>query len=508
MKKTTLSPVSSLWSTVNVLSKRFLLTLAGLCIVMVNYAANISSVAAGGNWNSTTTWSPAQVPVNGDNVTIIAGSTVTITAAAACTNLIISGTLTMNNTGFIFKIGNAGSGTGALTLNSGSSFFIGSSNTVEFVATQSGGGIINNGGTIVSSGITGVDGGTVQIDAQSGGNFGISGTSQTIFNNLTFISNASFNLSSSTSPNIFINGTFIIPNNNWGWVGGSKSPIYGPGATVSINNGGQGYTPGGTRYEWQQFAPGAATIGVTPGYPNNVVLANIGTSMSNYNTNTYGMKLSGSWSINGTFQVGTPTVTCFADLNNGGAGGTVFSCGGIIIQNGSKLAGPGASGSFVINGNWLRTGGTIGAYINNSGTVTFAGSGTSGIPQTIGLSTGTEASLYNVTINNGTYVKLNSPVTLPAAGILNLNSGIVETSPANLLNITNSALTGLTGTGSATNYINGPVKWALLSGSNVYSFPVGAGTTYLPLQISVNSGAGIPISVCFKAVTTLFNCLP
>ena len=70
------------------------------------------------------------------------------------------------------------------------------------------------------------------------------------------------------------------------------------------------------------------------------------------------------------------------DLNNGGAGTNNFSCGGITIDNGSKVAGPSAGGSFLVKGSWFRTGATVGTYINNTGTVTFGGIGTSSTPQT------------------------------------------------------------------------------------------------------------------------------
>jgi hypothetical protein len=51
--------------------------------------ATITS-AASGNWNATGTWSPAQVPVAGDIVTILNGHTVTVTATAACAQITIN----------------------------------------------------------------------------------------------------------------------------------------------------------------------------------------------------------------------------------------------------------------------------------------------------------------------------------------------------------------------------------------------------------------------------------
>ncbi|HSY77071.1 MAG TPA: hypothetical protein VK890_09460, partial [Bacteroidia bacterium] len=257
------------------LSKKLTLTLFGVILVLASYAqTNITSTAAGGPWNSTTTWVGGVVPTQGgnDNAIIAPGATVTVTAAASCVNLTINGNLTMNNSGFTLSIGNPGSNTGSLTLNAGSNFFIGSANTVEFLATQTGPGITNNGGTIASSGVNGSDGGTIQTDASSGGGFFLSGNATTFYN-FKFIQNATFNTTGISAWTV--NGTFTIPNNNWGWVGGSKSPIYGAASTLSINttqayniNGGNF---GGQHYEWASTA--GATIGVTPGYPNNVTIS-------------------------------------------------------------------------------------------------------------------------------------------------------------------------------------------------------------------------------------------
>ncbi len=68
------------------------------CFLFFNQLnAQISSTAAGGPWNSTSTWVGGIIPGSGSNVIIVAGSTVTVNApAGACQNLTISGNLNSN----------------------------------------------------------------------------------------------------------------------------------------------------------------------------------------------------------------------------------------------------------------------------------------------------------------------------------------------------------------------------------------------------------------------------
>ncbi|UEG49090.1 gliding motility-associated C-terminal domain-containing protein [Ferruginibacter lapsinanis] len=539
MKGTTFPKTSLFSSTTKRITKKFLLTFLGFAATCLSQAATIFSNNVTGNWSSPASWSTNTVPGVGDiaiigqgTITVdivttagavqISGGTLKLNAALTVTNgwEYNSGTFTPNTQTVIFGTGGSIGGTLATTFYN---LTINTTNNSDIVPLNKSGIVIANNGTLaitkgifkvgagnvinmgtngstnitVAGGTTGnfanaadgsglntdADGGTINQVPTSGSSIAITGAA--VLYNVWCGGGANGNFKLDfKSTGARINGTLTIGSN-----GGNQfqcitnSPAWGPNSLLYINNNGQQYSPGGgTHLEWVGMASG--TIGTTPGYPNNVTLMNCGTSASNYNGNQYGVKLSGSWSMEGIFRVGTPSSSCLIDMNNGGSGVNNFSCGGIIIDNGSKVAGPGLTGSFQVKGNWLRTGGTIGTYINNNGTVTFNGNGTSVSPQAIGIATGTETSIANIVINNGTYVKLNSAVTLPALGILSLTSGILETSAANILNITNPAITGITGTGSATNYINGPIKWSLLTGTNTYVYPMGAGTAYLPITIN------------------------
>jgi gliding motility-associated-like protein len=594
MRKTTL--LSGTASLPQNLLKKLLLSCFAMVVMLSSYAANISSKAVVGNWNTGASWVGNVVPAAGDNVTIVSGAnitygtpsfaqngtvtinlggTLTLTTVLACdgstvtingtlncglpygflqgssnfvlgngalanaatlevadplgindcitttgtqtfsTNAIyvfngntnqITGTnlpatigaLTINNTGGAgnntVTLSNNNTtiryngATGILTLTAGI-LKIGTGNRLSFDNNSGpGNSIINNGGSLATTGLNGSDGGTVIMLNGSGANFNITGTGTTSFYNLSFgipysVALGNRTVIQSAASTVIISDTLYMGDNQCKW--NTNSPIYTANATLDINNNNQQYIPGtGNRLEWLQLPSG--TPGVTKGYPNNVTIANVGTSASNYNTNTYGVKLSGTWSINGTLQVGTPSVAGFVDLDNAGGGTNSFTSGGINIQPGSRLAAP--NSSFIVNGNWTRAG----TFINNSGTTTFGGSGA----DTIKVASGTETSFYNLKINGTSTlnVKLNSPVTLGTSNTLTLTSGVVQTDATNILSITNPAITGITviGTASNTNMINGPVKWTLLNiGTNTYNFPVGSGTAYLPFTlISTNTAAG------------------
>ncbi|MFL5763719.1 MAG: T9SS type A sorting domain-containing protein [Bacteroidia bacterium] len=64
----------------------------GICIdaIGVNY---VPAAAGSADWNTSSSWSPAGIPGASDNVTITAGSTITLAAAANCNNLTVNGTI-------------------------------------------------------------------------------------------------------------------------------------------------------------------------------------------------------------------------------------------------------------------------------------------------------------------------------------------------------------------------------------------------------------------------------
>jgi type IX secretion system substrate protein/G8 domain-containing protein len=87
--------------------------IVGLCLSFHGLATAYVSNTAAGLWTATTSWLPAGVPGAGDDVTILAGQTITMNAnPGACNNLTIYGTLTWVNARTLAAGGN-------LVLNSG-----------------------------------------------------------------------------------------------------------------------------------------------------------------------------------------------------------------------------------------------------------------------------------------------------------------------------------------------------------------------------------------------------
>jgi hypothetical protein len=91
---------------------------------------------------------------------------------------------------------------------------------------------------------------------------------------------------------------------------------------------------------------------------------------------------------------------------------------------------------------------------------------------------------YDVTVNNADVLTLNGAVKVE--GSLNLTSGKVATSDANLLTLYATATT--TG-GSATSFVNGPLA-RVTTGPAITVFPVGKGTAYRPLTLNAAAQTG------------------
>ncbi|MCX6305076.1 MAG: hypothetical protein NT040_08915 [Bacteroidetes bacterium] len=136
--------------------------------------------------------------------------------------------------------------------------------------------------------------------------------------------------------------------------------------------------------------------------------------------------------------------------------------------------------TLIINGTY-----TGGGTITNNGTIILVGP--SAFP---GAST-TVSAMANLTVNRAGGVVLDKAMTV--SNVFTLTNGVVTTTAANLLSISNTATSAIAG-GSPTSYISGPVLWtfpANLAAGSTYSIPIGKGS-YMPMAIiDPVTGAGI-----------------
>jgi hypothetical protein len=125
--------------------------------------------------------------------------------------------------------------------------------------------------------------------------------------------------------------------------------------------------------------------------------------------------------------------------------------------------------------------GTSNITLNGTGaTVIYGGT----VNQTVRSTTYT-----NLTVSGSGTKTLNGGTTV--TGVLTLTNGVLSSTTDNLLSITNTATSAISG-GSATAYINGPVKWTLpasLTSGSTYVFPVGKSGSYKPFSL-VNPTTG------------------
>jgi gliding motility-associated-like protein len=413
------------------------------------------------------------------------------------------------------------SGGSVLTLTNGI-FKIGAGNTLNLGSNQIV-SIIATGGNFAHSGDgagdTDADGGTILVDgaaAGGGGNpFTVTATAANIlqFYNLQFgtvLGNSNNNWKITNAGSVKINNLLTIQDNNWS-LGSGNPPIYGANSTLSINNNNQGFTiPAGSNAA-KLWTANAGIIGTTPGYPNNLILTNVGISQGGYKNGNGWVPGAISLGINGVLTLGSGATNAQVDFSNL----TAFTCGGFVINPGTRFTAP-KTGIMTVNGNWTDnqaqvfssgtpsnpTNPTAGFYINATSTINFGGPGTCGAANTIQAPGAGTETFYNVGIINGTYTKLNSPVTI--TNNLVLTSGILGTSnPTNILSVTNNATTAITGGGAGT-YIDGPVKWSLQAAAGVYNFPVGSNgvacaNDYLPF--SLNKVASSAVTATVQALT-------
>ncbi len=339
----------------------------------------------------------------------------------SATNALIPAGLTVN-------IGEANAVANSLTINGGLSF----STTTAYNLTLSPTGSITNNGNF-TRGI-----GTVLF----GGSGTVNGNDSITFNNLTINEGA---LTLNTRPTI--DGSFRINGGNL--ANGTNAPIY-------TNNSTLNYGITYTRFlEWS--ATDIGTIGITPGYPNNVVIdagtftvlnSDPGTTRAlagNLTVNTGATFTTGN--LNAVLTVGGNLITNGTGTVNMAATDADITVIGSVTTNGSITLSAASGGDLNVGGNFTKTSGT---FNTNGRELNFNGSGNQSYTANDNLSINF---LRNSNLT-GT-VTFNSSLTIASGGAASFNgnnsntvipTGVTVTFNDNTTLATTNGLTIVSGT--------------------------------------------------------------
>jgi len=441
-------------------------------------ATTRSSLAVAGNWSSPASWSGGILPVAGDTVYIVNGSTITLDQAVSVRAIHINSTGTLNIgsqilslTGINDSIGNV-SLYGTLNLNTG---------TINLT------GIWNNSGTFnCGTGTVNFDGGFEQA---------IEGSSLSVFYNLynNNPNTTGTNGISSHPVSVTIKGNFI-QNGQF-----HRNSNGNPDATVIFD--------------------GSTTLSGAYSYYLNHIIINAGATLSAGSKTIY---LYGNWTNNGTFVCGTGTLRVSQDSYSSAQPNAQYiyqpmaqSFYNLYINKSTGSVQPGiyagnaagnltVSNDFTVNNGTWNVNGTknltvLGDFIvNSSGGGIFAASTgnvyLSGGSQQI-LSPGT-STLYNLQIfNSGAGILLGSNTTV--TNTLQLVTGMVKTlNGTNFyeLYLSNNSPSALLAGYTSSNFIQGKFRRALSSGSGTYVFPIGPvhmiSNTYRPVTLAQTASGG------------------
>jgi hypothetical protein len=387
--------------------------------------------------------------------------------ALASQTLTLSGTITGSGATFTTTSGSVLSIGGTTGGNYGTLYFTGGSQTIgTFTVNRTGASpSVDLGNTLIVQTALNLTSGSVT--ASTGGlTVGIAATAVTTTRgsgSLAFVPTWGY---TTGAYNITYNGAAAINTGNE--LPSSATPTNG---TLTVSTGGTNVTLMADANIGTLTTSLATTTtfnlnGFTLGLSLTTPLSNTGVLTANASGST--LKLNGS--VAQTFTLaGTYTGSVIDNLisaNTNVSGATLGSS--VIVNNFSVQSGLfslGASNTLTITGTYT-----------NSGTLTANGASCilelkGGSPQNFSVGTYTGSVITNLKINNSTGVTLTAPVN---ATTLTLTSGLLTSTSANLITVTGTATTNISG-GSATTYVNGPLArtFPATLTTGTYTFPVG-----------------------------------
>ncbi|WP_460558505.1 T9SS type A sorting domain-containing protein [Ferruginibacter profundus] len=461
--------------------KKFLLTskriaLMVFAIIITSSVANATTYfsIATGNWNANTTWSLTSggaavgagvYPVAGDVVNIEGGDNVTIPAgfSAFCTTLNVANS-TATGTGTLTF-----TATGALTVSGSIVVGQAGSNSREGTINMSAGGTLTCGGN-VTIGNDGTSTPTASEITQG------AGSSVSVTGNVSILAPANNNFTNQWVVNAgtaTITGTLSMAN-----------PTAGRACTFSVSTGTATVTGAVTM-------AGAAT-------ENNLIVSgagtlNLGSSISTSATGTFTLGAGSTVDYEGAAQ--TVRAATYQNLTLSGSGNKTIPAATTV--NG-KLSLQGTAAA-ITNAPTYGAASTLEYKGSAAQTATAIEFPAANGPASLTIDNTAGVTLLNAARTlTGTLTLTNGVLTIPAAATPNL---ILNASPANAIAGTFGATTHIKAATSGAN--SGLIRVNNITVSSPYTFPVGDGTYYLPVQLtSGNTLANNSFSVgVFDGVT-------
>ncbi|NLI25034.1 MAG: hypothetical protein GX419_10050, partial [Bacteroidales bacterium] len=528
-------------------------------LLATDYTSNKS-----GNWNDAAVWTPNGVPVAGDNVTISAGHTITLSDAQSCNNLIINGTLQIQSSDFTVNetttvngtlIDNNGSGTdrfnGVITVNPGAvwnTYAVNRSSRMQIWNN-----IINNTDTMRFAA------------ARVYANMSINGTGVLSAYNLNFNSDG---LTVTNKSNVLIKLTLNGSNTNSTWKNDIGSVLTYEGSQVLMNSSGtliasdanntviylggdqQVKTPlGSAYYNLVISGSGTKTLQNNTIITNNLTINNTATLLCNQyqitGTTAGHMAMTGGTTLlignttditGNTFPSGfitsnislDPTSTViyqanasqnisnvpvYGNLATATSGskiitGNTYVRGNVTIGSNTVLEFNNSNYNLSVEGNWIHNG----VLNENYGTITFTGSNN----QTI---TGNpNETFWNLTIDKsgGVVQPVNGNTNIFVTNDFRINSGTFETG-ANTLQVSgNSYIAGILSINDASgsaNLQNTDLSGGTITGSTATGTAIIAGNLSMPngngtvgrVNLTVNGTATVDNGRTFNITSSTGN---